>query len=150
MAESGIIRIGARAIITDAAQDKFLVEKNLSEPGQYLNFIGGGLEIGETLDECLKRELLEENIPCVTRMDYLFYVENFISYNKMLAHGIGFYYLVELEDDNVKSANKDFEFLWFTRNDLAELDLRPHVVRDCITDGSYRSVNRLISSNEIA
>ena len=149
MIEKGQIRIGARAIITNAAQDRFLVEKNHSEPGQVLNFSGGVLELGESLDQCLKREIMEETFVSISRMDYLFFVENFITHKEEVIDGIGFYYLVELGQEDIKSANDDFEFFWFSKKELAELDLRPYIVRDCIIDGSYLSISRLINRNEL-
>lgn len=145
MIDKSQVRIGVRAIITNSSKDKFLVEKNHCEPGKYLNFIGGGLELGETLDDCLSREIMEETFVGISRMEYLFYVENFITLKGETIHGIGFYYLVELEREDVVSPNEDFEFLWFTKDDLANLDLRPTIVRDCIVDDSYRSIDRLIS-----
>jgi hypothetical protein len=42
------------------------------------------------------------------------------------------------------------EFLWFSSDDLAEVDLRPHVVRDHIVKGTYRSVRHLISKDNVA
>jgi len=149
MAEKGLIRMGARAIITNSKEDKFLVEKNRCEPTKFFNFVGGGLDIGETLDECLKREILEETSAGISRMEYLFYVENFITYKTDIIHGIGFYYLLELERHDIKSANKDYEFLWYSQDELPDLDLRPYVVRDCIIDGSYQSINRLISRDNL-
>jgi 8-oxo-dGTP pyrophosphatase MutT (NUDIX family) len=149
MTEKGQIRIGARAIITNNAKNRFLVEKNHCEPNKYLNFIGGGLELGETLAACLIREIQEETSVDISRMEYLFFVENFISFDDVLIHGIGFYYLVELEKEEVESASKDFEFIWFSKKELADLDLRPYIVRDCIANGSYRSISHLISRNEL-
>jgi 8-oxo-dGTP pyrophosphatase MutT (NUDIX family) len=147
MVEKGLVRMGTRAIITNASKDKFLVEKNLNEPGQFLNFLGGGLELGETLDECLKREIMEETGLAISKMDYLFFVENFITIKGETIHGIGFYYLVELERDDIESADERYEFLWFSKAELAGIDLRPQVVRDSIVDGSFRSIDRLKSTD---
>jgi 8-oxo-dGTP pyrophosphatase MutT (NUDIX family) len=147
MLQKGQIRIGARAIITNSSQDRFLVEKNLREPSKFLNFIGGGLKLGETLDECLIREIQEETLAEISSMEYLFYVENFIDYQGKVIHGIGFYYIVELDREEVISANDDFKLLWFSKDELSDLDLRPYVVRDCIQDGSYKSLQRLVNKN---
>jgi 8-oxo-dGTP pyrophosphatase MutT (NUDIX family) len=150
MVEKGLVRVGTRAIITNANKDKFLVEKNLNEPGQFLNFIGGGLELGETLDECLMREIMEETGLAISRMDYLFFVENFITMKGETIHGIGFYYLVELERDDIESPDEQYEFIWFSKAELAGIDLRPQVVRDSIVNGSFQSIDRLISKDILA
>jgi ADP-ribose pyrophosphatase YjhB (NUDIX family) len=102
-----------------------------------LNFIGGGLELGETLDECIKRKILVETFVGISRMKYIFIVENFISFKEEIIHGIGFYYLVELNRENVVSALDDHDFIWYQTEELANLELRPTIVRDCISDGSY-------------
>lgn len=139
--------MGARAIITNPIEDRFLLEKNHCEPEKFFNFIGGGLELGETLEECLRREIQEETSAGISRMEYLFHVENFITFRGAIVHGIGFYFLVELEREDVVSANDDYELLWFTRDQLVGLDLRPSIVRDCIVDGSYQSIDQLISKD---
>ncbi len=60
MVENGQIRTGCRAIIINSSTDRFLVEKNNGARDQYLNFIGGGVELGELLESCLEREIKEE------------------------------------------------------------------------------------------
>lgn len=150
MVESGQVRPGARAIIVNSARDHFLVEKNNGARDQYLNFIGGGVELGETLVACIEREILEETNAKVIRMEYLFVVENFITFKGEMTHGLGHYFEVEIDRKEVRSDIDGIEFIWFSVNELAQVDLRPHVVRDCIEDGSYRSVRHLISRDDVA
>ena len=150
MVENGQIRAGARAIIVNSTANRFLVEKNHGARDQYLNFIGGGVEIGESLESCLEREIKEETNAKVIRTDYLFVVENFIIFKGDVTHGLGHYFEVELDREDVRSDTDGIEFLWFSSDDLADLDLRPHVVRDHIVKGTYRSVRHLISKDNVA
>jgi len=150
MVENGQIRTGCRAIIINSSADRFLVEKNNGARDQYLNFIGGGVELGEILESCLEREIKEETNAKVIRMDYLFVVENFITFKGDITHGLGHYFEVELDREDVRSDTDGIEFLWFSSDDLAEVDLRPHVVRDHIVKGTYRSVRHLISKDNVA
>jgi len=149
MVEDRQIRTGARAIIINSTADRFLVEKNLGTGDGYLNFIGGGVEIGETLEACLERELKEETNARAVRMDYLFVVENFITFKGEVIHGLGHYFEVELDREDVQPNDDGIELLWFSLNEMTNLDLRPHVVRDHIVDGVYRTVRHLISRDKI-
>ncbi|MEM7800839.1 MAG: hypothetical protein AAF633_16730 [Chloroflexota bacterium] len=47
------IRITARAIIFNQAEDHILIEENLSPENIFFNFIGGGVEVGESLQSCI-------------------------------------------------------------------------------------------------
>jgi 8-oxo-dGTP pyrophosphatase MutT (NUDIX family) len=147
MVENGQIRPGARAIIVNTVRDRFLVEKNHGKRDQYMNFIGGGVDLNETLESCIEREISEETNAEVTRMEYLFVVENFINFKGDIIHGLGHYFEVELDRPDVRSDVDGIEFPWFSVDELAQVDLRPHVIRDRIVDGTYRSVRHLLSRN---
>jgi 8-oxo-dGTP pyrophosphatase MutT (NUDIX family) len=145
MVENGQIRPGARAIIVNTVRDRFLVEKNHGTRDQYMNFTGGGVDLNETLESCIEREISEETNAEVTRMEYLFVVENFINFKGDIIHGLGHYFEVELDRPDVRSDVDGIEFPWFSADELAQVDLRPHVIRDRIVDGTYRSVRHLLS-----
>ncbi|HEU0296576.1 MAG TPA: NUDIX domain-containing protein [Anaerolineales bacterium] len=150
LAENRQIRASARAIIIDKSTDRFLVENNHGAQDQYLNFIGGGVELGESLESCLEREIREETNAKVIRMDYLFVVENFITFKGDITHGLEHYFEVELDREEVKSDTDGIDFKWFSSDDLADVDLRPHVVRDHIVKRTYQSVRHLISNDNVA
>ncbi len=149
MVENGQIRSGARAIIVNTARDRFLIEKNHGARDHYMNFIGGGVDLGETLESCLEREINEETNAEVTRMEYLFVLENFITFKGDIIHGLGHYFEVEVDRLDVRSDVDGIEFLWFSADELARMDLRPHVIRDRIVDGTYKSVRHLISRDVV-
>jgi len=150
MVENAKVRLGARAIIVNPARTLFLIEKNHGAREHYLNFIGGGVELGETLAECLEREIQEETNAKAIRMEYLFVVENFVTFQGEITHGLGHYFEVELDREDVQSDTNGIEFIWLSTSKLAQMDLRPHVVRDCIANGSYRSIRHLISRGSMA
>lgn len=149
MVESHQIRPSARAIVVDPSSGRFLVEKNSGARERYLNFLGGGVELGETLEVCLKREIQEETNARIVQIDFLFVVENFITFKGDITHGLEHYFEVELDRADVKSTVEGIEFLWIAQNDLAGVDLRPHVVRDAISRGTYRSERHLISRDNV-
>ena len=53
-------RSGGRAIIFDSSHSRILVERNLGAREKYVAFPGGGIELGETRQECISREMDEE------------------------------------------------------------------------------------------
>lgn len=60
---------------------------------------GGHVEFGETLTECLSREIYEESGLNV-EADKLVYVhENFYILNRIVTHEVGFYFLVDLASE---------------------------------------------------
>ena len=64
-------RASGRAVVIK--DNKILLTKYMN--GQYYNFPGGGVEEGETLAECAKREVLEESGITVIVEDMLFTLE---------------------------------------------------------------------------
>jgi 8-oxo-dGTP diphosphatase len=64
-------RVSGRAVIIK--EDRILLTK--FKNGLYYNFLGGGVEEGETLSECTKREVLEESGITVIAEDMLFTLE---------------------------------------------------------------------------
>ena len=149
MAERKQIRPSARAIVLNAAGDQILVEKNLIAVEQNLNFIGGGLEFGESFETCLHREMGEETNAKIIGMSYLFVVENFIFFKGQITHGLEHYLQVQLDREQIESREPEHEYFWVPMMQLGEIDLRPHLVRDCIIDSTYRSIRHLISKSEI-
>jgi len=83
-------------------------------------------------------------------MDYLFVVENFITFKGDITHSLGHYFEVQLDREDLKSTLDNTDLMWFSRADLADLDLRPHVVRNHIVNRTYQSVRHLISKDDIA
>lgn len=51
-------RVSCRAILLD--KDQLVVMHRIREDREYYTFPGGGVEAGETLQDCVKREVLEE------------------------------------------------------------------------------------------
>lgn len=71
-----------------------LVHRAVHEP--FWTFPGGRAEIGETSEETLKREMVEELGVEVTVHRLLWIVENFFHYEQRDWHELGFYYLMDI------------------------------------------------------
>jgi 8-oxo-dGTP pyrophosphatase MutT (NUDIX family) len=150
LADGGWIRISVRALIFSPAKDQIMVERNLGLQNEYANFIGGGVETGETLQQCIEREIVEETNAKVTRAKYLFVVENFYPYNGERRHSLEHYFEIELDRDDVRSRNIGNTYERIPIEALSGLDLRPTIVRDSIISGSYSHVRHLIIEDDKA
>jgi 8-oxo-dGTP diphosphatase len=148
LAEGGRIRTSARAIIFDTKRERILVEKNVEIDSPFFNFIGGGVEVGETMIECMGRELSEETNAGIAEAKYLFVVEHFIPYAGDVRHSLEHYFDVRLDRTDVIATNPGLLYEWISIDQLHQVDLRPSIVRNCILDGSYRRVNHLVSTKD--
>lgn len=85
-------------------------------------FPGGGRELGETLEECCKREVLEETGVTVKILDLRTTVKEYYIDSKWVNH----YFLCEFIEDTGANALTDeekdlgLEVLWLTRDELLE------------------------------
>lgn len=84
--------------------NKILVQ---CDKGEYA-LPGGHVKIGETLEDCLLREIQEEVGVDIKCKRLLWSEECFWNWNGKQAHNIAFYYLVELCDGNEIPDNGEF------------------------------------------
>ncbi len=135
------MRVSVRSI---AIRDgRLFLQRPTDEPESCLAFIGGALEHGELMEDRLMSEYSEEFGIVPVSVTYLFVVENRFEAGGGLIHGLEHYFEVELPGGEVVSREPDLTPVWVPLGDVASCDIRPHVVRDAIVDGTYRTVRRL-------
>ena len=144
LADGAWIRVSARAIIFNAAGDKLLVERNDWIDYAFYNFIGGGVEVGERLEACVARELAEESDARILSSRYLFVVENFFRHEDKMMHSLEHYFQIELDRENVTSGADGVEYRWLPVSTLAQVDLRPTVVRNVLASSAYQETRHLV------
>jgi len=105
---------------------------------------GGYVEVGETTEDAIKREILEEFGKEVKIKKYLGMVENyFITKSLRRMHEISCYYLIDLADDNIPE--EDFsiiendkgyivklDFKWIDLNEIDNYILKPRFLKDLL------------------
>ena len=107
----------------------------------FWTFPGGRAEVGETSEETLKREMVEELGVEVKVGRLLWAVENFFRYEERDWHELGFYYLMELPESFpfhstdivhriVDTHELEFKWVKATRDSLKALDIPPYFIAD--------------------
>jgi 8-oxo-dGTP pyrophosphatase MutT (NUDIX family) len=119
-----------------------LVHRAVHEP--FWTFPGGGAEIGETSEQTLVREMVEELGVQVRVGRLLWMVENFFRYEGRDWHELGLYYLMEIPPTfpfasgpiihRVIDGDSELEFKWVpaTVQSLQALDIPPYFIADHI------------------
>lgn len=84
------------------------------------DFGGGGLEFGETIEECLVREIKEEYGIEPINFEYLGFDEIFRKHNEVPTHWIAFRYKAQLDREKVINGepHKHDELKWVTLDTL--------------------------------
>lgn len=139
----GKIRLRVCGILQN--QDKVLLlnHKFLNPENIFWNFPGGGLEPGETIEECLKREFLEETNLSI-QIHELIYVNQFI-HDKL--HAIELYFRVSSSNFEAKlgfdpEINVLTDLKWFTKNQI--LQLPKSQLPNFITSIAFKNINELL------
>lgn len=131
--------------------NKILLHK--SKEDNFYAIPGGRIMIGETSENALKREFIEEIGAKITIKNYLGTVENFFEYNGKKYHELMIVYestfdsnsnfykeerIIGLEEDG------KIEFIWKTIDEIKQLDLRPLFLKENII--SNTQITHLINN----
>lgn len=137
---AGAQRFNCRVAGLGIREGHVLVHRAVHEP--FWTFPGGRGEIGETSEETLKREMMEELGVRVRVGRLLWMVENFFHYEQRDWHELGLYYLMDIPTEflfrpheiihRVEDGGNHLEFKWVpaTREALTALDIPPYFIAD--------------------
>lgn len=121
------------------SNNKILLHKNKED--DFYAIPGGRIMIGETSENALKREFIEEIGAKITIKNYLGTVENFFEYNEKKYHEVMIVYESNFDSDSNfykkeriigLEGNGKIEFIWKTIDEIKKLDLRPLFLKENI------------------
>lgn len=92
------LRVRVCGICVENNKILLINHSGLNESNEFWSPPGGGLQFGETIEECLKREFLEETNTIVS-VGNLLKVREFMN---LPLHAIEIYYVVKIESGEVK------------------------------------------------
>lgn len=110
----------ANVAIIKNSEGEILVTLRKQEPAKgTLDLPGGFTEIGETSEEGVKREVMEETGLNVTAVHYLFSLPNVYRYSGIELPTLDMFYECDIEDETVLAANDDTaECMWIKPEDI--------------------------------
>lgn len=96
------------------------------------------------MEDALQREYTEELGLTITRAKYLFVVENRFWVKKNIFHGLEYYFQVKLNSYKIESLEPHLTHRWLPVERLKNYNVRPHVVRDVVASGKWRTTKHLV------
>ena len=92
---------------------------SLQEGGKWC-LPGGHIDIGESAEDAVKREVKEETGFEVTSLKFLFYYDEFLP--ELKNHSVTLVFRIDILGSSNKN-NEVSDFGWFSRREIAKLDL---------------------------
>jgi len=141
------IEIIARGIITDGV--RILLNAPNQNPVPYYYLPGGHVEFGETGEECLQRECLEETGETISSVHYLTTIENFFTDYNGEHHEINLIYAAEIQNTKFLDIVSKESHIVFKAVELSKLhDIRlvpsqiAKFVLHYLNNGGYRNIGQ--------
>lgn len=120
-------RVSPAVIVAIIKEDEILLARNVNFPGNMFSLVAGFVEAGETLEECVEREVFEEVGVKIKNIQYL------ASQPWSYPHSMMIGYIAEYDSGEILVDGKEIsEAYWFKRDQLPELPSRVSIARKII------------------
>lgn len=111
--------------------------------GDYFYMVGGGVQLGETSETCIEREIYEETgmHTCVERLAVI--CENFFkgvggTIDGLDCHTIEFYYYMKVLDEDLKlcknKTDDGEQLVWLPLEEIASKEIKPTFLKEIISN----------------
>ena len=137
-------KLNVRAAGVMIHNGKVLVHKNVNS--DYYALIGGRVEIGESSEDTIKREIKEELGKDIKITEYISTIENFFEIKGSKYHEIMFVYGIEFineEDKKIDYVMKNIEgkdylqYEWIELDRIEEYTLLPKVLKEVLKENKF-------------
>ena len=115
-------------------KEELLVVRRAKEPSKdTLDLPGGFVDIGEDIEQGMRREIMEETGLSVERLHYLFSIPNRYEYSGMTIHTLDMFFQAEVPSDAVPHADDDAaELMWVPIAQLNPQDFGLRSIRQAV------------------
>jgi len=100
----------------------------------YFFLPGGHIEFGESMQDGLRRELVEELDARVIASAYIGCVENIFEQNEVKKHEISFVFHIDIDLRDVSSKEEHISFYWLTFEEFIDANVMPPAMKDAIVE----------------
>ena len=115
-------------------QQRLLVARRAKEPAKgTLDLVGGFVDMDETAEEGLRREIAEETGLCVDRCAYLFSIPNRYLYSDMIIHTLDMFFRVDVPSTAMLRADDDVaELQWMPLDSVKPEEFGLHSISQAV------------------
>ena len=137
-------KLNIRACAIIIHDNKLLVHNNVNE--SHVALVGGRVKIGESSEQTLKREIMEEMGKKIEIIEYVSTIENFFEADDMPYHEIMFVYRVDFKNEEDKKiidtihnieGEDELRYDWIDLDKIDEYPLKPVILKDLLKNNKY-------------
>ena len=137
-------KLNIRACAIIIHDNKLLVHNNVNE--SHVALVGGRVKIGESSEQTIRREIMEEMGKEIEIIEYVSTIENFFEADDMPYHEIMFVYRVDFKNEEDKKiietihnveGEDELRYDWIDLDKINEYPLKPDILKDLLRNNKY-------------